>query len=184
MRHRSDIHILNAASFRCIVKRLQIVLPTEPCRTKMTVTIQNIAQIIGDTHRGKTNYFLKLYLNFIPLQAMGRFHVGCSRVQLVSPCLTVVLGRSASEQGAWPVDLQVQQVPCPVENICSTSKYTILFREEKLWFWHRFEEGLHKNRQMRTLTANLAKLIPHKSFHGRSGACKRYLGPGWWNPYW
>ena len=144
----------------------------------------SIAQIIGDTHRGKTNYFLKLYLNFIPLQAVGRFHVGCSRVQLVSPCLTVVLGRSASEQGAWPMDLQVQQVPCPVENIRSTSKYTILFREEKLWFWHRFEEGLHKIRQMRTLTANLAKLIPNKSFHGRSGACKCCLGPGWWNPHW
>ena len=50
----------------------------------MTVTIQNIAQIIGGTHRGKTNYFLKLYLNFIPLQAVVRFHVGCSRVQLES----------------------------------------------------------------------------------------------------
>ena len=68
------------------------------------------------------------------------------------------------------MDLQVQQVPCPVENIRSTSKYTVLFREEKLWLWRRFEEGLHKNRQMRTLTANLAKLIPNKSFHGRSGA--------------
>ena len=43
----------------------------------------------------------------------------------VSLCLTVVLGRSASEQGAWPVDLQVQRVPCPVGDIRSTSNFEV-----------------------------------------------------------
>ena len=73
----------------------------------------SIAQIIGDTHRGKTNYFLKLYLNFIPLQAMGRFHVGCSRVQLVSPCLIVVGQLRSKGRDPW---------------ICKFNKYRVLLK--------------------------------------------------------
>ena len=138
----------------------------------------------GGTHGCKTNYLLKLYLNFKPLQARP---ISCwmfkSPVR-VDLCLTVVLGRSAV-RGVTHGFARSTSTPGPVENICSTSKYTILFQEEKFWFWRQFEDGLHNNRQMRTLTANLAKLIPNKSFHGRSGACNKcYLGPGWWNPRW